>query len=58
MIYVYNRAKCVVKNHKFDPLYQLLGLGVINKIDLETNGNGFVNVLDLSGVSYRNADCN
>lgn len=52
------RAKTVLKIEKLKPIYHMIGVNVINKIDLETNGTGFVSVLDLTDVSYKNADLN
>ena len=53
---IYFRAKTVIKIKKLQPIIQLMVINVMNKIDIECNGNGFVFVMDLNDVGIKNAD--
>jgi len=53
---IYFRAKTVIKVKKLQPILHLMAINIINKIDKETDGNGFVCVMDLHEVGLKNAD--
>jgi hypothetical protein len=55
---IYFRAKTVLRIKKLRPILHLIIVNIINKIDNETNGKGFVCVLDLHEVGVKNADLN
>jgi hypothetical protein len=53
---IYFRAKTVLRIKKLQPILHLMAINIINKIDNETNGKGFVCVMDLHEVGVKNAD--
>lgn len=55
---IYFRAKTVLRIKRLEPIYEMMGMGIMNKIDLQTNGNGFTNVFDLTQVKLKNVNLN